>query len=91
MWCAYADGELDNTERHRLHDHLATCRECFVRLAEITRAVDAGRGQESNEDDPLLWWVECTLAHGKPCRLGNDRRVLCSARMFPPECNPLPD
>jgi len=76
----YIDGELDNTERAALEDHLATCGHCYATLADLRQVVSRAKALEDREPAKDLWLgIRAGIAQGSEPRRHAPGRV---ARRF---------
>ena len=87
QWCAYAMRELPDWLSRSYQKHLIGCRECFVRVAEVTAAIRVAGCQQAHCRRIRTFWNErCALAHGRSCRVDAGRIVACVARTHRAEC-----
>jgi len=72
----YIDGELDNTERAALEEHLATCGHCYATLADLRQVIARAKHLEDREPAQDLWaGIRAGLTTDAPIPLRRDRLV----------------
>ena len=70
----YIDGELDNSERAALEEHLATCGHCYATLADLREVVARAKALEDRAPAKDLWaGIRAGLTTDAPIPLRRDR------------------